>query len=112
MANILHWEGKATKVFWEEASDYGFQYCNNKTVWMTSAFFEEWLKEVDQHFHSNGWHVTLTINNFPGDMITYKPTNTKLVYFEPNLTPYIQPLDAGIIQCFKVHYAKLSILME
>ena len=68
---------------------------------MTSAFFEEWLKEVDQNFHSNGQHVVLTINNFPGHIITYKPTNIKLIYFEPNFTPYIQPLDAGIIQCFK-----------
>ena len=26
------------------------------------------------------------------------------VYFSPGLTSHIQPLDAGIIQCFKVHY--------
>lgn len=25
-------------------------------------------------------------------------------YFEPNLTSFIQPLDAGIIRCFKAHY--------
>ena len=95
MPNILHWEGKATKVFWEEAAIR--LYHNNKTVWMTSVFFEEWLKEVDQHFQSKGWHVTLTVDHFPGHIITYKPTNIELISFEPNLTPSVQPLDAGII---------------
>ena len=27
-------------------------------------------------------------------------------FFEPNLTSFIQPLDAGIIRCFKAHYRK------
>ena len=90
----------------KQPSDYGFQYHHNKMAWMTSAFFEEWLKEADQHFCSNGQHVTLTINNFLGHMITYKPTNIELIYFESNLTPYVQPLDAGIIRCFKAHYCK------
>ena len=39
-------------------------------------------------------------------MIAYQPTNIELIYFEPNLTPYVQPLDAGIIRCFKAHYRK------
>lgn len=39
-------------------------------------------------------------------MIAYQPTNIELIYFEPNLTPYVQPLDAGIIRCFKAHYCK------
>jgi hypothetical protein len=28
----------------------------------------------------------------------------KIVFFEPNLTPFVQPLDAGVIRCFKAHY--------
>jgi hypothetical protein len=38
--------------------------------------------------------------------ISYKPENTHLELFEPNMTSYIQLLDAGIIQCFKTHYQK------
>ena len=29
-----------------------------------------------------------------------------MVYFAPNLTPWVQPLDAGIIRCFKAHYRR------
>lgn len=73
---------------------------------MTTNFFKEWIKELDHQFCSTGQHVTLTLNNFPGHIIPYEPMDIKFIYFEPNLTSYIQPLDAGIIQCFKAHYHK------
>lgn len=73
---------------------------------MTSKFFEEWLKDVDLQFHSKVCHVALTLDNFPGHKISYKPTSIELIYFKPNLTPYVQPLNAGIIQCFKAHYCR------
>ena len=47
-----------------------------------------------------------THDNFSGHIIDYVPTHIKLIYFEPNLTPYVQPLDAGIIRCVKAHYRK------
>ncbi len=65
-----------------------------------------WVKELDVQFQSQNWHVALTLDNFMGHTITYKPTHIELIYFEPNLTPYVQPLDAGIIRCVKAHYRK------
>lgn len=73
---------------------------------MTAKFFEEWIKELDQQFRCEDRHVGLTLDNFPGHLITYEPTNIELIYFEPNLTPYVQPLDAGIIRCVKAHYRR------
>ena len=73
---------------------------------MTAKFFKEWIKEFDQQFWHENWHVTLTLNNFTGHKIAYKPTNIELIFFEPNLTPYVQPLNAGIICCVKAHYWK------
>jgi hypothetical protein len=49
-------------------------------------------------------NVCLTLNNFSGHEIAYQPTNVKIEFFEPNLTPFVQPLDAGVIRCFKAHY--------
>jgi hypothetical protein len=47
------------------------------------------------------------MDNCPGHVaITYEPKNIKLLYFEPNLTAFVQPLDARIIRCFKAHYRK------
>ena len=48
--------------------------------------------------------VCLHLDNFSGHYISYKPTNVELVFFKPNLTAWVQPLDAGIICCFKAHY--------
>lgn len=53
---------------------------------------------------SEGRHILLVIDNFSGHKISYKPSNIQIEFFEPNLTAFVQPLDAGIIRCFKAHY--------
>ncbi|KIK19907.1 hypothetical protein PISMIDRAFT_658514, partial [Pisolithus microcarpus 441] len=47
---------------------------NNKKAWMTSLIFEEY------------------------------PSSISLEFFEPNMTSFVQPCDAGIICCFKALY--------
>ncbi|KAF8227377.1 hypothetical protein L208DRAFT_1297022 [Tricholoma matsutake] len=49
-------------------------------------------------------HICLTLDNFLGHDIQYQPQNIRLLYFEPNMTSSVQPLDAGIIRCFKARY--------
>jgi DDE superfamily endonuclease len=49
-------------------------------------------------------YVLLFIDNFSGHAISYEPTNIRLEFFRPNLTPFVQPCDAGIICCFKAIY--------
>ena len=51
--------------------------------------------------------IVLLIDNFSGHIIDYTPTNIQLEFFAPNMTPFVQPLDAGIICCFKAHYRVL-----
>jgi len=50
------------------------------------------------------WHICLFIDNFSGHSISYQPSNIDLEYFEPNMTPFVQPCDTGIIRCFKAIY--------
>lgn len=76
---------------------------------MTAKYFEEWIK-LNQEFQNAKWHVALTLDNFAGHKITYEPTNIEFIYFKPNLTPYVQPLDARIIQSVKAHYHKAFCL--
>ncbi|KAI9445608.1 DDE superfamily endonuclease-domain-containing protein [Lactarius psammicola] len=71
---------------------------------MTSELFEEWLKKFDLKMRSEGRHILLMIDNFSGHRVLYEPTNIQMEFFEPNLTSFVQPLDAGIIRCFKAHY--------
>jgi len=84
----------------------GFYYRNNKKAWMTSLLFEEWIKDLDIKMRCQNRHILLYMDNFSGHKISYRPTNIELEYFEPNMTPYVQPCDAGIIRCFKAMYRR------
>ena len=60
----------------------------------------EWDIELQLKNHQ----ITLTLDNFMGHTIQYQPKNITLIYFKPGLTLHIQPLNVGIICCFKAHY--------
>lgn len=47
------------------------------------------------------------MDNFAGHKISYEPTNIQIEYFEPNLTSFVQPLDAGIIRNLKAIYRRM-----
>jgi hypothetical protein len=51
-------------------------------------------------------HILLLMDNFSGHTIEYEPKNITLEYFEPNMTAFVQPCDAGIIRTFKALYRK------
>ncbi|KIJ38374.1 hypothetical protein M422DRAFT_50071 [Sphaerobolus stellatus SS14] len=55
-------------------------------------------------------HVVLLLDNFSGHYISYEPQNIDIQFFEPNLTSFVQPCDASIIQCLKAHYQKAFCL--
>ena len=63
-----------------------------------------WIKLQDFQFKRQNRHTLLLIDNFLGHNISYRPTNMQLEFFEPNMTSYVQPLDARIIRCVKAHY--------
>ena len=69
-----------------------------------SDVHHRWIKLLDIRMHTADRTICLLINNFSGHNIAYKPTNVQLEWFEPNMTSHVQPLDAGIIRCFKAHY--------
>ena len=68
------------------------------------------MKTYDLYFRNRNRKICLLVNNFSGHKISYQPTNIVIEFFTPNLTSFIQPLDAGIIRCFKAHYRKAFCL--
>jgi hypothetical protein len=54
--------------------------------------------------HTTNRTICLFIDNFSSHNIAYEPTNVQVEWFKPNLTSHVQPLDTGIIRCFKAHY--------
>ena len=63
-----------------------------------------WIMEWDIELQLKNRQIALTLDNFMGHTIQYQPKNITLIYFSPGLTSHIQPLDVGIICCFKAHY--------
>ncbi|KAL5521948.1 PDC2 [Sanghuangporus sanghuang] len=82
----------------------GFYYRANKTAWMTADLFEEWLKNLDQRMRHEERKVILLLDNFSGHTVTYQPRNVQVEFFEPNMTLFVQPMDAGAIRTFKALY--------
>ncbi|KAF9224586.1 DDE-domain-containing protein [Gyrodon lividus] len=81
----------------------GFYYWNNH-AWMTGALFEEWIKQLDIKMKHTNQYILLLMDNFSGHTISYQPSHILMEYFEPNITPFVQPCDTGIIWCFKALY--------
>ncbi|KIK73336.1 hypothetical protein PAXRUDRAFT_178732 [Paxillus rubicundulus Ve08.2h10] len=49
-------------------------------------------------------HICLLVDNFSSHSVSYQLINICLEFFEPNMTSFLQPCDAGIICCFKALY--------
>lgn len=84
--------------------DYDF----NKKAWMTSSIFEEWLSKFNKKIGREGRKVALIVDNCPAhpSSIKSKFKNVELVFFPPNMTSKLQPMDQGIIKNLKFHYRK------
>lgn len=82
-------------------------YYSNKKAWMTSEIFEKWLLNLDKHFQLQNRRVLLLIDNCPAHPnIDHRLKAIKLIFFPPNTTSKLQPLDQGIIKSFKFHYKR------
>ncbi|CAF1143326.1 unnamed protein product [Adineta steineri] len=81
-------------------------WCSNKTSWMNAFLFTRWLNEFDKMMQKHNRKIILFLDNAPVHPTDVKLTNINLKFFPANTTSKSQPLDQGIIRCFKVHYRK------
>lgn len=76
---------------------------------MTSQLYQEWLRNWDQELGAKKRKVILFQDNFSGHIVPEDIQNIRVENFSPNLTAHVQPMDQGIIQCFKAHYRAMYI---
>jgi len=85
-----------------EGRDLGLWYFYNKKAWMTGEVFANALEELDARMNQMNQKILLLLDNFSGHKwCEEKVTNIEVLFFSPNLTPFVQPADAGIICCLK-----------
>ena len=71
---------------------------------MMLDIYQQWLLNWDAELCQSHRKILLLQDNFSGHI---PPPNLWSLHIEnskPNLTLHVQPLDQGIICCFKVHY--------
>ncbi|KAF0147144.1 MAG: Uncharacterized protein FD143_3102 [Ignavibacteria bacterium] len=85
-------------------------YKSNANAWMITREFHELVKELDAQMRSRNRKIILLVDNCSSHSTPEgNLTNVRLHFLPPNTTAHLQPLDAGIIQTFKIHYRKLLV---
>ena len=81
------------------------EYHANKKAWMRSDIFFPWLYSLNRNFSAANRHILLLIDNAPSHFVSGeipKFCHLKVHCLSPNCTTHLQPIDAGIINSFKV----------
>ncbi|CAI5773286.1 transposable element-derived 1-like [Podarcis lilfordi] len=94
-------------VFWQ----------SNKKAWVTAATFQDWfhncfVPEVKRYLEEKqlNFKVLLIVDNAPGhpEALCFAHNDVEVVFLPPNTASIIQPLDQGVIRCFKATYTRLT----
>lgn len=89
-------------------------YRSNKKSWMTTELFNEWLISVNRDMKKAKRKILLFLDNCTVHNNPPPLDHVKLIFFPPNTTSKLQPLDQGIIQNFKILYRReiVSLVLD
>lgn len=92
--------------------EHGLVYHFNRTAWMTSSLFHDWLKHFDQHFKFFLRKVLLSVDNCSAHGLHETAPQLKNVeqyFLSQNTTSKIQPCDTGIFETSKMWYRRYQM---
>jgi len=90
----------------KNVKSFPVDYVSQSRAWMTAELFSNWLKKLDQYFAKKNKKVLLFVDNCPAHPKDVELEFLKVVFFPPNATSRLQPLDQGIIKVLKQAYRK------
>ena len=80
---------------------------------MQVSVWHDYLDRLNQLMRQQNRNILLLADNAPTHLIdeTIQLSNIKVHFLPPNTTSHLQPLDAGIINSFKVRIIKIIIVI-
>jgi hypothetical protein len=83
------------------------KYHTNNKAWMTTNIFSSFLRSLDASMVAKNRNILLFVDNcavHPKDTLFLR--NVKVIRYLENCTSVLQPLDLGVIKCYKQLYKK------
>jgi hypothetical protein len=82
----------------------GVDYHANKTAWMTSNIFFDWVKQLDRVAAVQGRTIAIILDNASSHhkLDPAELPNIELIFLVANTTRICQPLDQGTLYCKRV----------
>lgn len=76
---------------------FNIKWESNKTSWMTGRIFTDYFTKLDDEMRQQNRKILVFLDNAAchPDM---ELQNIKMIFFPPNTTSKLQPMDQGIIQ--------------
>ncbi|CAF0833929.1 unnamed protein product [Brachionus calyciflorus] len=79
-------------------------YRSNSKAWMTGEIFWEFVDRFNKFNIEQKRFSFLFVDNCAAHPTDFNFSNVKVAFLPPNTTSVLQPMDAGVIKCFKGHY--------
>ncbi len=105
--------GKATnprcfKGLHDKKNPHGLPYYSNKKAWMNMDVMNDVVAKLNKKMVREKRKIILFMDNVSSHSPDLKDlfSNVKVIFLPVNTTSRLQPLDAGIIKNFKVHYRR------
>ena len=85
------------------------RYRGQAKSWMSGELFKEWLCELDNKFHHEGWIVVMIIDNCPAHPHTENLKAMVVVFLLKNTTSITQLMNQDIIRSLKATYRTILV---
>lgn len=91
----------------KDRNKFSCTYSSQKNSWIDTPAFRKYLLEFNDMMVSQHRNVLLTMDNCRAhDITNLNLSGVRVIFFPPNMTSRLQPLDQGIIKEVKSHYRK------
>ena len=102
--------GKAEKPgYFSEVANLPCRFRDQEKSWIDRELFEEWVREIDRYFETQGRTIALLVENCPAHPEIEGLKAINLVLLPSNAEFCIQPMDQGIINSLKAKYRHLLV---